>query len=125
MALARRSCRIIQLLRKPGEETLQECELHVGVRNQSEETGGVVCQRSGMNGLEIRSTYSDGGLDLNFERVERFLGRLGLSLCLQQFLKRTDGRLHCSQRGTFRLGQHLSLIHISEPTRLGMISYAV
>src|SRR5450756_2827799 len=58
MALARRSCRITQLLWKIGEfgkETLQESELHVGIRNQSDETAGVLCQRSGMNGLETVS----------------------------------------------------------------------
>src|SRR5450756_3168248 len=111
-APALRSCRIIQLLRKPDEETLQESELHVGVRKQREETGGVVCQRSGMNGLEICSTCSDGGLDLHFECIKcclGCLGRLDLSQCLQLLLKRTDGRLHCSQRSTFRLGQHDSV----------------
>src|SRR5450830_1486902 len=90
MALARRSCRITQLLWQIGEfgkETLQESELHVGIRNQSDETAGVLCQRSGMNGLEIRSTCSDGGLDLHFECIKCCLECLGLSLCLQQFLK--------------------------------------
>src|SRR5659263_674512 len=79
IAPARRSWGITQLLRKCRkcvEEGLQGCKLHLGVRNQRDETAGVVCQRSGTNALEICSTWSDGILDLHFDCIKCCLGAL-------------------------------------------------
>src|SRR5450756_2859733 len=70
------------------------------------------------------------GLFLNYSYFAR-LGHAVPSICViavHKITERDAGHWSTSADAAnqpAQMGEHLSLIHISEPTRLGMISYAV
>ena len=61
-----------------------------------------------------------------FEREEKKLGGGSPKLRAALYLLTADSRLWAAARpAVSKTGIDLSLIHISEPTRLGMVAYAV
>src|SRR5450756_1001482 len=91
---------------------------------QLRNSGLVVAERGASGGYRLSRPASDIRLDEVFEALE---GELAPVECLRNPLV-CDRAADCVARepwGEMTMAMRLSLIHISEPTRLGMISYAV
>src|SRR5678815_312668 len=67
-------------------------------------------------------TISDKGVGMTEEEVDKYINQVAFSGA-EEFLEKYKGKNEANIIGHFGLGFYLSLIHISEPTRLLSISY--
>src|SRR5450756_3191365 len=102
--------------------------IHERARNGHVANTGVGIDLGGRATLDALDRFEPGAADRNFaiEQAELMPGRpaadIDIAAKTQGIDRRSRRGLHRRHRGEVN---DLSLIHISEPTRLGMISYAV